>query len=464
VLLEGCAAPSESGFNDVATVSAKQLGDKELVWNRGGPEDAKATEAIKTLLESPLNIDSAVQIALLNNKDLQAAYEDLGVAQADLVQAGLLQNPVFSADLLYINGNAPVFAVVQDFVGLLTLGANKRIASTAFDRIKDETSFKVIQLAADVRAAFYKLVADEQSLDLFRKVVEASEAAADLAARQRRAGNLNAREQALQQQTYAGTMLDLARAEAQFADDREAFNRLLGLWGDDIAWNLPQKLPDVPMSKRSSEGLEEAAVSQRFDLAAAKRELDRASQAHELGTSTRFLGAIGIGFVFSRDETDNKFVKGPRLEFALPLFDQGQAKIAGLEAELRRRDKLLAGLEVGVRSQVRAAWKRLAAAQDVALHYQTVMLPLSQTIVAETQRSYNGMLVGVYDLLLSRQNEINTARDYIAAVRDYWVARSDLERALGGPLPDGAVNQQGKAAIDPSTAGRDDESNLEARS
>ena len=93
-----------------------------------------------------------------------------------------------------------------------------------------------------------------------------------------------------------------------------------------------------------------------------------------------------------------------------------------------------------------------------------IMLPLSQIIVAETQRSYNGMLVGVYDLLLSRQNEINTARDYIVAVRDYWVARSDLERALGGPLPDGAVNQQGKAAIDPSTAGRDDESNLEARS
>src|SRR5712692_2201692 len=402
LLVTGCAVPSDSGFDEVAKASAKPLGDTQVTWNRGGPEDAKAAEAVKSLLESPLTVDSAVQIALLNNKGLQAAYEDLGVGQADLVQAGLLQNPVFSADLLYINGNAPVFAVVQEFAGLLTLSANKRIASTAFERTKDETIYRVIQLAADVRAAFHKLVADEQSLELLRKVGEADEAAADLAARLQNAGNINARDQALQQQTYAVALLDLARAEAQLAADREAFNRLLGLWGDDIAWNLPERLPDVPEAKPAIDGLETAAVAQRFDLAAAKRELDRASQAHELATSTRFLSAIGIGFVFSRDETENRFVKGPRLEFGLPLFDQGQAKIAGLEAEMRRRDKLLAGLAIEIRSQVREAWIRMAAAQNAAQHYQKVLLPLTRTIVAENQRHYNGMLVGVHDLLLSR--------------------------------------------------------------
>lgn len=435
-LLAGCASvPEDAGFPDVQKTAAGRL-QKEVRWNKGMDQDAAAAKAIHALLERPLSADDAVQIALLNNPELQAAYEDLGIAQADLVQAGLLENPVFSTDILVSgNGTKATFSVVQDFLSVLTLAGRKQVAASQFERRKLEIENRVMDLAAAVRNAYYKALANEQSLGLFKQVVSATEAAAELAERQREAGNIMPRDQAIQQAFYAQTLLDRSRIETQLASDREALNRLLGLWGKDVAWNSPDRLPDVPEEKPAIEGLESLAVSQRLDLAAAKADLQTAGYALNLGENYRYLGVFGLGLGLER-ETDGSHLEGPVLELGLPVFDQGQAKIAVLEAQQRQRAQLLTNLGIEVRSEVREAWTRLTATQDAARHYEKVLLPLNQQIVGENQRLYNGMLVGPYELLLSKQNELNVARDYIATIRDYWIAHSDLERALGGPLPD----------------------------
>jgi cobalt-zinc-cadmium efflux system outer membrane protein len=115
---------------------------------------------------------------------------------------------------------------------------------------------------------------------------------------------------------------------------------------------------------------------------------------------------------------------------------------------LREAERRLERLAIDVRSEAREALLRMQAAHAVARHYRDALLPLQQTVVTETLKYYNGMLVGAYDLLLARQAQVNTARDYIAASKEFWVAWAELERALGGrvPLPAVAISSAAPAS------------------
>ncbi len=234
---------------------------------------------------------------------------------------------------------------------------------------------------------------------------------------------------------YGQAVLELARVEAQMASDREPLNRLLGLSGDQVGWNVPGRLPDIPVQKLSFEGLEKLAIERRLDLDGARKGVESATYALELGQQLRFLSVLGLGVTLERDPDSGHWLKGPTIELSLPIFDQGQARIASLEAQRRREEKAFVALAVDARSEVREAWTRLSAAQEAATFYQNRMIPLQQQIVEETSRLYNGNLIGVYDLLKSRQDQIAIARDYIGVVRDYWLAHADLEKSVAGPLP-----------------------------
>jgi cobalt-zinc-cadmium efflux system outer membrane protein len=336
----------------------------DLRWNRSTADDKKAAEAVERLLENPLTADSAVQIALLNNDHLQADYERLAVSQAALVQAGLLENPEFSVDLLVGNSTvSPTFGVVQDFLKVLTRSARQTVASSDFDRVKDDVADKVLNVSADVRSAFYTAVGDEQAADLFRQVVATLEAAADLAQRQATAANINLRDQALQQAQYAQATVELSEIEAQTTIDRERLNRLLGLSGDQVSWNLPDRLPDPPTAKPSLGGLETLAIERRLDLAGARQDVQTATDTVELAKELRWLSVLGLGVGFEKDPDTHKWLNGPTVELSLPLFDQGQSRLVMLEAQQRGSEKALVALATDARSHVRAQrghdwWRR----------------------------------------------------------------------------------------------------------
>ena len=443
--LGGCTAmPRDAGFPDLQKAAVTRLAGQQLQWNRGTADDRKAAAAVARLVESPLTAESAVQIALLNNSHLQAKYERLGVSQAALVQAGLLQNPAFSAGILIGDGTiSPAFGVVQDFLNVFTRSARQTVAASDFDRVKDEVANQVLDLSADVRSAYYTAVADEQAADLFRQVVATLEAAADTAQRQSTAGNINARDQALQQAQYAQAVVERSRIEMRTTEDRERLDRLLGLSGDRVSWNLPDRLPDPPSIAPSLDGLEKLAVERRLDLAGARQDLQTATYALDLGRQLRWLPVLGLGVQIEKDPDTHRWLKGPVVEVALPLFDQGQARVATLEAQQRESRKVLIALATDARSEVREAGAQLIAAQEAAAFYKSTILPLQQHIVDENAKLADGMLIGVYDVLRGRQDQINAARDYVGTLKDYWVARARLERAIAGPLP-------ARAAANPS--------------
>ena len=437
VLPAGCAGvPQDAGFAEVREVAATRLGVADLRWNRGSDFDLDADAVVARLVEAPLTMESAVRIALLNNARLQADFESLGVARAELVQAGLLENPTVSADILF-HGSvvSPEVGIVQNVLHILTMPARSAVASAAFEGAKLEAGRKVLDLAAEVRSSYYRLVGHQQAVELFRQVVSATEAAAELSFRQREAGNVSARDQALQQAQYAQAALDLARLELDLAAERERMNRLLGLWGDRTAWNLPDRLPDLPAEKPSIEGLETYAIERRLDLAGARQEAVAARTAAELARQLGWLSALGLGVKFERDGESGRWAKGPTIEFGLPIFDWGQARVAQMEAQERRSEKLYAALATDVRAEVREAWVRLVAAHDAVGFYRATVLPLRQRVLDESTRLSNAMIIGVFDLLRARQDQIDAAREYIGAIKEYWIARAALENALGAPLP-----------------------------
>ena len=447
----GCASvPHEAGFPQVQKdVSART--EQKLQWHRSPEDEANARTAMHELLRDELTLDAAVRVALLNNRGLQAEYAGLGISQADLVQAGLLSNPVLFVTAIYGDpGSELTVDLVQELIGLLTLSARKQVAGAAFEATKLRVAQAALQLIAEVKTAYYTVEGDEQALELFQTAASATEAAAELAFRQRSAGTLNRRDQSLHQAFYAQTLLEVARTQAQMRADRERLNRLLGLWGEDTRWKLPHRLPEVPPDTPPLDHLEVAAIDQRLDLAAARRDVEVVYRAAGITRSTRYLSALGIGVEFKRDPGGSKFA-GPVVELGLPLFDQGQARVAGAEAQVKRSEELLRALAVDIRSEVRETRDRMTAAQEQARYYRDVLLPLQQTILDETLLRYNGMLLGIYDLLLAKQGQLNSARDYIMASRDYWIARAELERAVGGRLPAGFSTPAASAA--PSNVG-----------
>lgn len=439
VLLAGCSGgPEDAGFPEVQRDVAKAL-PQEIRWNRGSKEDAEAAEAVRRLLEAELTVDAGVQVALLNDPHLQAEFEELGVAQADLVQAGLLSNPVFSAGVGFPSGSPGGTAwsldVVQDFLDLLTLSARKDIARADLEAARLRVADAVLAHAARAKSAWYAAVGAAQAAEVRRRIADAADASAELAKRLREAGNLSELELARERGHAEEARRARARADAEAELAREDLNRALGLWGAQTSWKAPAKLPELPAAEAPLERLESVAVGRRLDLAAAVAGKRSAELRLGLARDLRWIGGFSAGAWAERD-SDRQWIAGPRVSLAIPLFDRRQGEIAALEALARQRGDRIWADAVRIRSEVRAARIRVVAARALAEHQRDVVVPLRERIVELTQKEYNFMLAGVPDLIAAKQREYEAYVELVNGVRDYWTARAELERAIGARLKD----------------------------
>ncbi|RKH70904.1 TolC family protein [Corallococcus interemptor] len=438
LLLGGCASvQKERGHMEVAALVEERTGLKTR-WNQGTPEDAQVQQHLDALLAGGLTSDHAVEVALLNNPALQGTYEELGVSQADMVQAGLLTNPSFDGSIGFPlsseGGIEHEFSIVQSFVDLFTLPLRKRVAKEQFLADTLRVAHEALVTTAEVRQTFTEVQARQQLVALRREVLQAADAAADLSQRQRAAGNITVLALATEQAALEQARLELAQDELALVEAREHLNRLMGLYGPRVAWTLTGKLPEVPASEASLERLETRAIEQRLDIDAARKQVSLLWNALELARSTRFFGRVEVG-VHTHQDANGPRLLGPTLSLELPIFDQRQALIAKLEAQHRQGEDRLMELAVNARSEVRAARAKLVTLRNMAERYQKVVLPLRTTILDESQRQYNAMQIGLPALLLARREQVEAWRAYLETVRDYWMARADLERLVGGRLP-----------------------------
>lgn len=454
ILLTGCTTFSnDGGFGAVSTTASQRLG-KDAVYVKTDEDREAVFKRTRELLSKPLDMDDAVQLALLNNRGLQAAYGELGVSEADLVQAGRLPNPGFTFSRTHWSDG---FGISRTFsmgvLGLLTLPLATRVEGRRFEQTKLETANAMLAVAADARKTYVNAVAAQQAALYAEQVKDSAEAGAELALRMRQAGNFSRLDYAREQAFYAESVAQLAKARQQSVMAREKLTRAVGLWGSGTQFELPDRLPELPKEKPQLDDLESFAMRNRLDIQAAKLRTESVASSLGLTKATRFINALDVGYL-NNFETDKGHERGYEISVEIPLFDWGSAKTARAEAIYMQSANRLAQTAIDARSEVRESYSAYVTSYDVAKHYRDEVVPVRKTISDEMLLRYNGMLASVFELLADSRDQVAAVNGYIDALKDYWVAETDLQQSLGGRLPPLAAMSAAQPASPTNSEGK----------
>jgi len=423
LILGGCASFSaDGGFTTVQQFAKERIG-KEVSWQRSEHELDTAAQRVSELLASPLTVDDAVQIALLNNRGLQASFYELGLAESDLVQAGRLPNPGFSLNRSRQGSEIEIeHSFTFNLAHLLTMPLSREIEQRRFEQSQREVTMQMLSLASETRKAYYIAVAAEQTTLYMLQVKKAADAGAELAGRMAQAGNYNKLQQAREQGFFAEAALNLARAELAQTRSREKLTRLMGIWGAQTAFSLPLRLPDLPQSANHMANLEQIAMAQRLDVQAARLSTEQLAKNLGLSKATRFINVLEVGA--SRNTfNDQPVQRAYSVTLELPLFDWNGAKVNKAEALYMQSLHRTAEIAINARSEVRQAYLNYRSNYDIAMHFQNAIVPLKKRISEENQLRYNGMLTGVFDLLADARSQIASVNSAIEASRDFGLHR-----------------------------------------
>ncbi len=431
-VLSGCASFSpDGGFAAVEQTARDRLG-KDLRWSRSDADQDRIDKRVGELLSRPLTVDDAVQVALLNNRGLQATFQELGIAEAEVVQAGRLPNPGFSFGRSSRGDEREVERGLHvNIARLLALPLIGQMEARRFEQTKGTVAMRVLALAADTRKAYFNALAAEETVRYMGQVRKAADASAELARRMEQVGNFNKLQRAREQVFYADAALNLARAEQAQRSTRERLTRLLGTWGEQARFTLPERLPDLPKQAMELPDIERVALAQRLDVQGARLASEQTARNLGLTRTTRFVNVLELGVV-RNSSNQEPTQRGWEIGIELPLFDWGGARVARAEAVYMQTVHRAAETAINARSEVREAYTAYRSAYDIAGHQRDEVVPLNQRIAEENLLRYNGMLIGVFELLADARTQIASVNAAIQALRDFWIAQADLDMALIG--------------------------------
>ena len=423
-------APRDAGFGSVQVLVEQRAG-LDAQWHYlDGPTDATVVE----MLAQPVGSEEAVRIALLNNRDLQASFEELGIARASLLEASLPPNIELDFERHKLPGERSEFSfgATIDLSRLIFLSMRRGVASAELDAVRFQTTGTVLGFAQAVRTAYYDYQAAEQLLELDNTVLEAAAASYDIAQRLSEAGNIAALELANERAFYEESRSQIALSEAVVFSRREELNALMGLSGMETHWQLAGRLAEPQEASPDLADLEARSIEQSLDLVELEHRSVGAARRANLARAEGLLPSLRAGVHVGREDDRREF--GPLITLELPVFDQGQGRVAFARAEMRQLEQQYRARAVRIRAAVRTARNDLLIAARRVNHYQDVLLPLREQIVDQTQRQYNAMELGVFQLIVARRDQVRTGQEYVLALREYWHARSTLDQILAGRL------------------------------
>jgi outer membrane protein TolC len=439
--LSGCASFSDDGGMTVVSEVAGKAIKKDVAFIRTADQAERASGTVARLLSRSLTADLAVQVALLNNKGLQASYNELALAETDLVQDSLPPNPTFSISRIAGDGASEVERqVVGDILGLTTLPFRSDIARDRFRAAQLKAALATLKLAAEVRRAYFRSVAANELVALLTDAKSTAEATAQLATKLGETGSLNKLDQAREQVFYAETTADLAAARQAASSTRERLARLMGVWGSDLGFRIPDTLPALPRRPQSLPAIEIDAVTHRLDLQIARIELAALAKAQNLTEATRFVTMLDVAGIDrkTRDPDVQPFrERGLDVTFQIPIFDGGEVRVRQAVETYNLAFNRLTEKAVNVRSEARDAYRSYRSTYDIANHYQREVLPLRRIITEEMQLRYSSMQVDVFALLTEARQRLASLRAAVDAKRAFWLAQSELQAAVNGGANEG---------------------------
>jgi outer membrane protein TolC len=437
--MAGCAGFSkDGGFNAVAEASHARLG-MDVEWPRTPEDRAKVDARVAELLARPLSVEDAVQIALLNNRRLQGQFQELGISEAELVQAGRLPNPRFDLRHASAAGQYDIEETLSfNVLALLTMPYVHGIEKRRFARTQNSTVLRVAQLATDTREAFYAAVAARQALDYAQKVRSAAETGAQLADRMVAAGNWNRLDQAREQSFFSDSVRSLTRAQLSEESAREKLLQLMNIAVQPgapatVPVQFAAVLPELPTGLEALPDVERAVLQERLDLRLMRMRLDELRESLKLTASTRFVNVLDLGATRVRQgPRDEPYERGYALTLEVPIFDSGAARVKKSEAVYAQAVDEFAQAALEARSQIRLAYAGYRAAFEQARQQRDAVLPLRQAVTQQNLLRYNASQIGIFELLSAAREQALSVEDYIQSVRDFWIAKSRLDGALLG--------------------------------
>jgi outer membrane protein TolC len=435
--LSACTSFSQDGgFAPVSAATRSRL-HADVYWPRNDAETAKSSAAVAQLLSRPLAAEDAVQVALLNNHELRASFQDLKISEADLVQAGRLANPRFDLSHASADGQVDIVETLSfNVLSLLSIPYARDLEKQRFAQTQTAVFLGVAQLAEQSREAYFDAVAARQSLAYRQQVSAAAEAGSVLAQRMRSAGNWNGIEQAREQVFYADATRALTNAQLQEAAARDKLGSLLGL--SDAAnpatpLQLAATLPELPATIDELPDVERTVLQNRIDLQMMHENIDVLARRLKLLRATRFVNVLELGPSWVKQGPSGApHERGYAITLEVPIFDDGSARLKKSEALYIQAVERFAQAAIAARSQVRQAYAAYKASFELAKQQRDVVLPLRKSMSEENLLRYNASLISIFELLADARAQVAGVDDYIADLRDFWLAKSRLDAALLG--------------------------------
>jgi outer membrane protein TolC len=434
--LSACRAFSpDGGMDTVAMVAGTRL-NKNVVQVSSAEDAAAVRTRVARLLHRPLSGDAAVQIALLNNLGLQAAYNQLGIAEALAVKAS--RPPALS--LSFSDVSTPVELdierkVIGSLLSLLTMPARTRIANDQFAQAELGAAEETLRVAAETRRAYVRAVAARQIVAALGEAKHDADAAVELAGHLKQTGAVNKLDEARREVFAAEMDAKLVGARQQATAAREKLTRLMGLWQADLDAYLPSALPALPGSTRSVRAITQDALNARVDVQMARLEMEAMARSYGLTRKTHFLNVLDASGVSKmQKDRGEKRAEGGGYELVLevPLFDFGKANVREAEQRYLEAANRLGQLGVNAASEAREAYGAYRATYEVARKYEGNVLPLHQAIGTEIELQYNAMQVDAFVLLETARERSRAKVAAIEAKRNFWLASTDLSVAMYG--------------------------------
>ncbi len=447
-LLAACAPSRATVFDPVDAELARRLGHG-AAWDAEGV-DPRVPAAVRELLQRPVDLDTAVRIALANSRRLQAELAGLGVAAAAIADATVLAPTAVHLKYKTGGGSSETeVEVVQDVLGLLQLGQRRGAARAGLEAAQARAVAAAVELTAEVERAFVALLAAQAELALRQTAFDTADASAELLERMHAAGNTSdlavARERLLREETR----LALGAAQAAVELAREAVNARLGLSGEATRWTATGALPALPDDAPALDGLEAEAVAASLALAALRADARAAAGEVGIARVRSWLPSLGLGVAAGTDH--GQWHTGPAIEVGLPIFDRGEGARARAHAHLARARHELTATAVELRAEARAARQRALEAHAAARHLRDVILPLHAEVLEQTLLQYNAMNASTTELLAARRAQVEAERAALDAHRRYAEAMIDVAALRRGGAPRG-VAASGAAMPDAAPA------------
>lgn len=454
VVLAGCAAiPAERGEATAALLKSRS----EVAASIDSSGDTRSEVA--KLLAEPMNADAAVRVALLQSPRMRSLYAQLGFAQADVYDASRLSNPSLGYMRTSVDGGATktTWSLSQSFTELLFLRFRTRVGRSELLQAQQTIASEILALEADVRAAYYDYVSAALVAQMRERVTVLTNASAQYAQQLFDAGNINALQLSREQAMASEARIEQRTTAVAASTELSKLMNLLGLALQEPE-GTPQfvvMLPLPVMINADAKSLQDWALAQRLDLLALREQVSLQDTNLKHTRRWRWLG--GVQGVAEREREGGETSTGFGAELELPLFNQGSGNLLRAHASVESAQANLSGLETEIGNDMLVRYAALQAAQANVEEYRQQLVPLRERIVNLSQEQQTFMFIGTFELLSVKQEEMDTYQAYLEAVRDYWIAHTELRRTAGGKLPAGidAGDTGISVGIDAQVAGTD---------